>query len=336
MISIKSKYQLTRSRSTFLQLFVVLAYIFPAETQSDPLARPTVVIHPSVVVDGPMITLGDIAKISGDESLYRDLLSELKGIALTESPPANAAITLVGETILATIRDAGIDNESFGYSIPKTVVVKRKGRVVERTEVIQELRELLKTHNAFDLQVREVDWEATHVVPVGPSVTRVDLLGEPRAGKLPIRVEVLVHDRPEARFVANATVDDWREVPVLRTNVERGMLIRPEDLQVVRLNLNRQPADVVDDLKQLIGKRAKSRLTAGETIRKSVVDIPPLIPRGKSVSMIYELRGFRATAAGIALEDGQKGDSIRLENSVSKRIIRGIIMSSDEVQVEQR
>ena len=104
-------------------------------------------------------------------------------------------------------------------------------------------------------------------------------------------------------------------------------------MQVVRLNLLKQPPDVVDDVHEAIGKRVKSRIQAGGTIRKSSIDIPPLIQKGKRIKMIYQSSGLTATAGGEALEDGYKGLLIKVRNESSKRIVDAIVDGAEEVHV---
>ena len=169
--------------------------------------------------------------------------------------------------------------------------------------------------------------------PAGAARYSIERLGEPSAGKLPLRVTVFVDDLPASRFVATAVVDDWREVPVLNRTLERGMLISPEDVEVVRLNLFKQPADVSSDIDEVVGKRVKTRINAGETVRRSVVDIPPLIPQGKKILMLFRGAGVTASATGMALDAGLKGNMIRVRNESSKRVVRAKVLTEEEVEV---
>lgn len=295
--------------------------------------RPIIVIAPQVVVKGSSITLADIARISNGDPQYEQLVVGLKNIKLGNAPPPKAKSTLLGEHILAEIQKSGMSTNSFGYTIPKVVTIERAGREVTNAEVLEEVRSSFTRQNLLDLQVREVSWSGIQTVPVGSSRVVVEPLGKPAAGQLPVRAEVFVDEQPAARFLATALVDDWREVPVVTRTLERGMLIDPADIQVVRLNLLKLPADIVDDLKDAIGKKVKARIPAGGTIRKSSVDIAPLILKGKRIKMIYQSPGLTATAIGEALEDGHKGLLIKVRNESSKRIVDAIVNNRDEVQV---
>lgn len=297
------------------------------------LARPTILIPATITIAERELKLGAIATIRTVDAEYEPLLKVLQEISFGEAPGPNQTRTMLGEEILEKIKDSGVELESIGYSIPAQVNIKREGREVREDEVLNALQKELKAKNVTDLQVKQIKWDSALVVPTGPSEVRVDFAGVPLSGKLPLRVELFVNGQPEARFVATAFVDDWREIPVLRRGVERGMLIQPGDVQMVRLNVNSHPGDIVHDVNGIIGRRAKNSISAGETIRRSAVDIPPVIEKGKRVSMVYEVTGLRATAVGIAQEDGQLGDKIRLQNESSKRFVEGRIINPQEVRV---
>lgn len=297
------------------------------------LGRPTILIPATITTSARELKLGAIATIRSGDAEYEPLLRALQEISLGEAPGPNQTLTLLGEEILEKIKDSGVELESIGYSIPAQVIIKREGREVKEEEVLSALQKVLKAKNVMDLQVKQIKWDSALLVPTGPSEVQVDFAGVPLSGKLPLRVELFVNGQPEARFVATALVDDWREIPVLRRGVERGMLIQPGDVQMVRLNVNSHPGDIVHDVNGIIGRRAKNSIPAGETIRRNAVDIPPVIEKGKRVSMVYEVSGLRATAIGIAQEDGQLGDKIRLQNESSKRVVEGRIINPQEVRV---
>jgi flagellar basal body P-ring formation protein FlgA len=217
-------------------------------------------------------------------------------------------------------------------SIPKTIEVTRDGRVVSQEEVLLAIKAEVAKNKSADIQLRGVEWGSPQVIPVGESQVAVELLGTPVSGKFPVRAEVSVDGKPCARFLATAVADDWREIPVLSRAVDRGGVINPEDLHLVRMNLASQPADVAKQIEEVFGKRAKSRLNAGEIVRRSFIDIPPVVAKGKRVTVIHDKGLLRATATGVALEDGYDGSRITIRNESSKKVIMGKVLNSEEVE----
>ncbi len=309
--------------------------VVPLRTAADNITpRPTLLVSGQATIKGERIVLGEIAKIFSVDPVFSGLVAQLKQLDLGESPPPGTTTTLVGANILAALTAEGIPADALGYSIPQAVVVRREGREVTNAEVLSAARRAITREQGLDLQVREVNWSNPQIIPTGRTELAVVRSGEASGGRLPVRVDVTVDGTPAARFVAQALVDDWREVPVLSRSVQRGSVIAAEDLQMVRLNMLKQPLDVASHLQQVIGRRVKSDMAAGEAVRKNQLLIPPVIARGRKVRMVYRSGGFEATATGVAVDDGFEGGPLKVRNDSSKRIVEAVVSSPDEVIVK--
>ncbi len=313
-------------------LILTIAAALQAHAQ-ETSARPTLRIPPKVSISERIITIGNIAQITDRKGEHVALVAALKAVSLGESPPPMMRTSIAGQKILSTIESAGIALDSFGYSIPQLVIIEHKGRLITREEILPKVSETLAKDTALDLQVREVNWYNPQVIPDGPANYTIERLGMPESGKVPLRITALVNSQPVARFLATATVDDWRDVPVLNKSLERGMLISPEDIQMVRMNLFKQPPSIAESTSQVIGRRAKQRISAGETIKKNFIDIPPVIASGRSLTILYRSGGLTATASGIALEDGFDDSTIKVKNMSSHRTVRARVVNSEQVEV---
>lgn len=316
----------------------ILAAVLSASqpVRAEDSLRPKILVRPAAVVKGPEIHLGDIAEISASDPAFDRLVRDLKGLKLSDAAPPRTKTSIPGVKILEQISATGLDIQTVGYFIPQLVTVETAGRELSQAEVLTAARAMLAHDTSVNVQIRELNWDAAQIVPTGEANVEVQRLGLPAAGKLPLQVIVSVDGLPASRFLATAIVDDWREVPVLKKSLERGMLIEPDAVELVRLNLNQQPADVADDLGEVVGRRAKTRLEGGMTLRRSLIDIPPLVAKGKRITAVFEAGGLKATALGIALDDGLKGEVIKVRNESSKKVIKAKILSADEVEVLQQ
>ncbi|OVE80208.1 flagella basal body P-ring formation protein FlgA [bacterium J17] len=313
-----------------LTMLVLSVACIATESQAE---RPTVVLRPEVTVKGSQITLGEIAQVRAKAEEFAEVVRVLQGISLGKSPPPRMSTSLSGKKILAAIEAQGIELDTLGYSVPKVVRVTRAGRVVGEDEVLAKVRDVFAKDNSLDLRVRKVSWKNSQVIPSGETGIDVSRLGKPSRGKVPLRVLVSVDGEPAARFMATAIVDDWREVPVLNRTLERGMLITSDDLEMVRLNLFKQPEDIASQISQVLGRAVKNRISAGEVIRKSRIDIPPTIAKGKKVTIHYQIPGFAASAEGVAVDNGLIGETIRVRNTSSSRLVQGKVISDSQVKV---
>ncbi len=314
-------------------LFAALLLLLPALAIADSGDRPRLRIASEVSIDSDRIYLGEIATIRAKHKEHDAVVAALKEINLGEAPAPRMSTVVSGVKILAAIEAAGIPSDTLGYAIPRLVNVTRAGRVLTKKEVLDAVAASLRKDASLDVKVRDVRWTHGQVVPEGTTTFEVARVGQLNGGKVPLKINALIDGESAARFLATAVVDDWREVPVLNKTLERGMLISPSDVELVRLNLFKQPADIVAEVDSLVGKRLKSRISAGGPIRESFIDIPPTIVQGKRVTMRYSSGGLLATASGVAMQDGLRGQRIRVKNDSSSKIIRGIVIDENNVEV---
>lgn len=288
-----------------------------------------VVVSSKAVVSTETVRLGDIASIT--DSGNGGLKGSLEQIEIMPAPPPMGRQTLLGREVLQTLKDKGIELDKVGYSIPKKIEIERQGRMLTRSEVVSSARQQLKQDNV--MLVKDVVWNSEYAIALGETDIEVERLGGVSRGEMPIRVKVMVDDVVQARFLATAKVDYWRGVPVAVHALERGRLISNEDVRVVRLNLAEEPKDIMLSADDVVGKRVKNAIDIGESIRARNVVIPPVIPRGKSVTILYSKGALVASATGVALEDGFEGTTLKVRNDSSHKILVAEVVDPFNVRV---
>jgi flagella basal body P-ring formation protein FlgA len=67
--------------------------------------------------------------------------------------------------------------------------------------------------------------------------------------------------------------------------------------------------------------------------RAHSVAVPPLVSTGSRVSIVFRYNRLEVSASGIALENGGKGQEIKIRNDTSKRIVSGRVEAPGIVMV---
>ncbi|HMO19208.1 MAG TPA: flagellar basal body P-ring formation chaperone FlgA [Oligoflexia bacterium] len=313
-------------------VFITLFCFIAAPLFADEV-RPGLRIPEKVQIESDEILLGSLGKIYGEEEEFGELIEKLKNISLGQAPRPLSSKIISGESILDAIQGQGLPLDAFGYSIPREVEIFREGRVLTREEVLAAAKLQLHTDPDLNIQVKGIEWDTDLVLPVGVPSIKVESLGASDKGKMPLRVEVVQADQVMGRFLATALVDDWRTIPVVRGRLDKGSIIRSDDIRLLRSNLANLPDDVALNIDEISGRRVTRAISPGSTVRLSDVDIPPVIERGKIVKMIYTSGGLTAVATGVAAEPGFTNSVIQLRNERSNKIVRGKVVNSEEVQV---
>ncbi|MBI3451678.1 MAG: flagellar basal body P-ring formation protein FlgA, partial [Rhodospirillales bacterium] len=122
-------------------------------------------------------------------------------------------------------------------------------------------------------------------------------------------------------------------LPVLRGSVSPGDVIRRQDIEWLSIREDRVSRDVVTDANRLVGTTPRVRLRPGEPIRDNDTRPPVLVTRNSSVMIVLQMPNMTLTAQGRAIEDGAKGDVIRVTNLQSKKVIEATVNGPDMVTV---
>ncbi|NCC67884.1 MAG: flagellar basal body P-ring formation protein FlgA, partial [Clostridia bacterium] len=107
-----------------------------------------------------------------------------------------------------------------------------------------------------------------------------------------------------------------------------------DDLVVGRMDLARAPSGGFSDPKQVVGRRASRMIAAQTVVTDRMIENPPLVKRGDSVTIVAQGGGVRATAAGKARQKGCLGDRIAVVNLDSQRTIYAQVVDGRTVAVD--
>jgi flagella basal body P-ring formation protein FlgA len=121
-------------------------------------------------------------------------------------------------------------------------------------------------------------------------------------------------------------------VPVLVRRLETGTIISEGDVTW---------ADVTDDhlsgvattAEALINHELKHDTDAGQPVHEHDVMQPRYVVRGNLVTMKIETPLMTVTAQGRALQDGKLGDTVRVLNTTSNRMVEGSVESDGVVRI---
>ncbi|RLA87088.1 MAG: flagella basal body P-ring formation protein FlgA [Deltaproteobacteria bacterium] len=281
-----------------------------------------VMVPPEARVEGDWIRLGDIATIQGDDPLK---VKELRGVVLGRSPLPGTCRYLRRSQIQASIR--GVD-----LFCPPRVKVVRASQVI-CPEKIRELatayiRERLSFAEKVEISCVRIRGKV--ILPQGP--WRYLVLNP--SGRLLGRVSLVLLFKAkgrEAKALVFAEVHAWAKVVVAKKKIRPYHLIEEGDLMMEERDLAGL-AGFITDLREVVGKRSKGVIPMGAPIRWDQIEVPPVVKKGKVVRIVLETPWIRATALGAALENGRRGERIRVMNLSSRREIIAEVLDRSTVK----
>ncbi|MEN0076467.1 MAG: flagellar basal body P-ring formation chaperone FlgA [Paracraurococcus sp.] len=279
--------------------------------------------RPLVVVDQPMLRLGDVFEGAGARA------EQPVGAA----PAPGRQMVIEAAQLLALARANGLAWRPL--SAQDRVVVERTGKAVPREAVAAALRgELLR----FGL-----DPEAE--LELGPlALPMIPPEAEPR-----LALEAASLDAPSGRFSGLLSIGaegmpmqrlriGGRAVPTLPVVVAArrlslGEVVAPEDVRLVRMRAERVRPGAADRLDQVVGQQLHRPVGAEMALQRADLAPPALVERNALVTMQVEAPGLSLTAQGRALGAAARGALVPVMNLASRTVVEAQVTGPGRVRV---
>lgn len=126
--------------------------------------------------------------------------------------------------------------------------------------------------------------------------------------------------KPWSLFVS-AQVKVFQDVVVLTQSVKRGEILTANQVQLMRMDTSSLKSAVIHDLNAAIDKQAAHNLSQDAILSDHDITQAVIIKRGENVAITSGNPNLSIQMQGTALMDGIQGQSIRVKNTASGRVI---------------
>jgi flagellar basal body P-ring formation protein FlgA len=138
-------------------------------------------------------------------------------------------------------------------------------------------------------------------------------------------------EKPLATKKISGRIERMAKIPVLRQSMNQGSVIGTNDIEYIEVAQRSLKSDIMLDANKLVGMTPRRIVNAGVPVNPNDLEFPQLIERGDVVTMVFNENGLELTAQGKAMEDGAKGDRIRVTNTSSNKTIVAEVTNVKEV-----
>lgn len=116
---------------------------------------------------------------------------------------------------------------------------------------------------------------------------------------------------------------DAAVIPVLARGLASGEIIADGDLDWVPAGAGDRGVAARAD--QVVGRQARKPLAPGMAIPLSALRTPVLVERGALIALTATLPGIALSTTAKALEQGGLGDTVRVMNASSNRVVQAVV-----------
>jgi flagella basal body P-ring formation protein FlgA len=135
------------------------------------------------------------------------------------------------------------------------------------------------------------------------------------------------------RIKVTGRVHQTSEAVVLNRPIQPGETIRVSDIQIVRLRADQVGAATVTDPARIIGRTVRRPMAAGTAIRSN--ELAPVLfgTRTSLITVKVDSPRMSLVMQAKSMDDGAEGDTIRVVNTRSDKMLQGIVTGPGEVTV---
>ena len=298
----------------------------------------------SVQSDAAVITLGDIAEITGEGA------EPLAKTPLFPAPVAggqrNVSVTQI-RNLLADRQINAFDHDFrgagqiiiYGPKREGSEAAKKTGGVNLNTErkVEEELTDALlvylnrcttdgKPDSAVPWQIRlQLTPEQIKAIAGGEKIIGMYGGKNPLVGTQEFQAELQTINpttgrRTLVRFAAEINLPP--KVIVARRSLQKGKLLNENDIRI-EYQENLKGTDYFSDPGEVLGKAAFTNIREGAVLTPRLVQKPVLVKKGEVVTVVARNAGITITSTGKALEDGSEGDLVMVDQLLKPPTERG-------------
>lgn len=139
-------------------------------------------------------------------------------------------------------------------------------------------------------------------------------------------------DKKSWQSRATARVRVWLPVVVASRQIQRDEVLSADMLSTRLTELEQSKLGVELNPAALLGLQAKRRIPAGQVLSRQHLTAQLLVEKGSHVLITVQSGGFAASTKGIAMEDGQLGQRIKVQNISSGVIVEAEVVAEARVQ----
>ena len=122
-------------------------------------------------------------------------------------------------------------------------------------------------------------------------------------------------------------------VVVSRRPLVRGQTLEAGDLALDEVDVSGLHRPYFSRIEDLVGMRSKRTVDSGEILHAGLLDREKLVRRGSQVQILASGEGLQVRMRGKAMDDGGRGDRVKVKNLNSGRVISGTVAGPGLIEV---
>ncbi len=272
-------------------------------------------------VSSEKIYLKDVAYIKTDNPQFKNFLQSLQ---IEDAPKPEKTKLITREKVIGILKKNYLDLRAIKILGNRCIVISdfiklEKSKIQEDIENF--LRENFPNINviSMNIPVREV---------YVPKRYKKQITVESKTKRY-IHLKYSIISAKNLNIPVSVKYSQKGYVVKAIRDIKRGEKITEEDIKTVEMFNVRD--SYIRDVKQVVGKIAKVNIKEGSILKKNQVIPDYAVKKKDKVKVIYDKGFIRVELLGVALENGEVGETIRVKNLSSGKEIKCKVTGIKEV-----
>jgi len=154
--------------------------------------------------------------------------------------------------------------------------------------------------------------------------------------KIAVRTQIdsFVKDAPDTASYPESDASLSKFV-VLTKSLQPGEIIGIGDVRLIQRDAN-PGIGYFRDIYDVVGRKAKRALTINQIIRTRHLELDYAIKKDQSVIIESKIGPVTVVSAGIAVDDAQLGDRVKVKNNSSGLVVEGVAISEKKIRIRAK
>jgi len=265
------------------------------------------------------VYLSDIATIKTQNKNFKNYLSSIYIKTITDKTVVSK------EEILQALKKNFIDLSSVEIYGKKTIVVLNKTRI-DKEKLEEIVKSYIKKHYP-NIYIENISLRAPSIEVLGEPKISIKEKGK-TSSYIYLDIKLLNINKNLSASIKYAPL---LEVVVAKYPLPKGHIIKYKDVKISRIKIKRGK-DYIDKLELAVGKKLKRTKRKGEPILFRDLEKQYLVRKNSNVKVIYNKGNFKIELIGRALENGDKGQIIKVKNISSGKVIQCKVIGINRVE----
>lgn len=302
-------------------------------------------------IEGPIVTLGDVAEIAGPETDETKSLADLelfpspalgskRYVTVREVQDALARqgynlrkFRLAGSSRVELVRQDAEDKASGTPRVPPGAT--RQARITLERFLRDYLDEQECDSSAWNLDFEISAERAARVVAAREEIT-IDGGESPWTGEQTFEIRLGADADQPTQFELPVTISARAGVVVCTRLLAPGSLIHASDVELSTDPMSDRTDEPIRQLEDCIGRETTRSLAPGQILLADFLRTPLVVRKGEAVTVFARSEGIQVRTVGRAKDDGSLGDLITVESLANREKFFARVSGIQEVEVYAR